>query len=440
MGNIRTNTTPRRMPLVALLSANAVSTTGSAMAGVAVPWFVLETTGSAAKTGLAFAAATLGSFLSGFLGGPVVDGLGLKRSSVLTDLLSAAAVALVPLLYFTVGLAYWQLLLLVFAAECVDTPGAAARQGMLGDLAGAAKVREEKANAVAQGVRQLSNALGPPIAGALVAFIGAAGVLWLDAASFVLSAAVVGLFVSAAVVGAASVTPEGEQAEDSPSGPSGYLAELSEGLRFLRNESLVFRITASSTVFQFFFGPLLGVVLAVYAKQTYGDAASLGLLAGAWGAGALVGFSLFAALGHRLPRKVALICGLLGMSLPLFALVLTPPLIFGVAALALAGLSSGPLNPLIFTLIRERTPERLLGRVFGAVFALSSAAIPLGAALAGWALEAVGLRPVLATIPLGMLAACLWLVLSIILRQDLELRTRIPTTEDESSEGPTLGH
>ncbi len=362
MGGTRTDTSPRRMPLAALLSANALSMTGSAMAGVAIPWFVLETTGSAAKTGLAFAAATLGSFCSGFLGGPVVDGLGLKRSSVLTDLLSAAAVALVPLLHFTVGLAYWQLLLLVFAAECVDTPGAAARQGMVGALAGAAKVREERANAVAQGVRQLSNALGPPIAGVLVALIGAAGVLWLDAASFVLSAVIVGLLVPVAVVGATADTPEGEHhAEDRSSGPSGYLAELSEGLHFLRNERLVFRITASSTVFQFFFGPLLGVVLAVYAKQTYGDAASLGLLAGAWGAGALVGFSLYAAVGHRLSRRAALVCGLLGMSLPLFALVVTPPLIFGVAALALTGLSSGPLNPLIFALIRERTPERLLG-------------------------------------------------------------------------------
>ncbi len=355
----------------------------------------------------------------------MVDGLGLKRSSVLTDLLSAAAVALVPLLYFTVGLAYWQLLVLVFAAECVDTPGAAARQGMVGSLAGAAGVREERANSVAQGVRQLSNALGPPIAGALVALIGAAGVLWLDAASFVLSALIVGLFVPVAVVGASAVAPKGEHhAEDRPPGPSGYLAELSEGLRFLRNESLVFRITASSTAFQFFFGPLLGVVLAVYARQTYGDAASLGLLAGAWGAGALVGFALFAAFGHRLPRRVALVCGLLGMSLPLFALILTPPLIFGIAALALAGLSSGPVNPLVFTLIRERTPERLLGRVFGAVFALSAAAIPLGAVLVGWAPEAVGLRPVLVIIPLGMLAACLWLVLSTILRQDLEAPER----------------
>lgn len=45
----------RQLPTFALLSANAVSTTGNATANIAIPWFVLETTGSAAKTGLTFA-------------------------------------------------------------------------------------------------------------------------------------------------------------------------------------------------------------------------------------------------------------------------------------------------------------------------------------------------------------------------------------------------
>lgn len=53
-----------------LLSANAVSMTGNAMANVAIPWFVLQTTGSAAKTGLTFAVIGLSNVLRPSSAGP----------------------------------------------------------------------------------------------------------------------------------------------------------------------------------------------------------------------------------------------------------------------------------------------------------------------------------------------------------------------------------
>jgi MFS family permease len=74
------NTSPaQRLPVLALLSANAVSITGNAMASVAIPWFVLQTTGSAAKTGFTFAVIGLSNVLAAFFGGPVVDRLGYRR-------------------------------------------------------------------------------------------------------------------------------------------------------------------------------------------------------------------------------------------------------------------------------------------------------------------------------------------------------------------------
>ncbi len=62
----------QRLPALALLSANAVSITGNAMVSVAIPWFVLQTTGSAAKTGFTFAAIGLFNVLATFFGGPVI--------------------------------------------------------------------------------------------------------------------------------------------------------------------------------------------------------------------------------------------------------------------------------------------------------------------------------------------------------------------------------
>ncbi len=70
-----------RTPIFALLAAEAVSQVGNMMTVVAGPWFVLQTTGSAAKTGLVGAALVLGSVVPAVVGGPLVDRLGFKRPS-----------------------------------------------------------------------------------------------------------------------------------------------------------------------------------------------------------------------------------------------------------------------------------------------------------------------------------------------------------------------
>src|SRR6476620_7677977 len=103
-----------RRPILGLLTANAISQVGSALTVIAIPWFVLQTTGSAAKTGLTGFFVALPFLITGIFGGTVVDRLGYKRSSVIADSVSGIGIALVPLLYYTVGLAFWQLLALVF--------------------------------------------------------------------------------------------------------------------------------------------------------------------------------------------------------------------------------------------------------------------------------------------------------------------------------------
>jgi MFS family permease len=79
------------------------------VAFVAIPWFVLQTTGSAAKTGLTGGAFLLAAVGAGVVG-PVVDRLGFKRASIVADLAGAVTVALIPLIYHTIGLIFWQLL------------------------------------------------------------------------------------------------------------------------------------------------------------------------------------------------------------------------------------------------------------------------------------------------------------------------------------------
>src|SRR6185436_7141132 len=100
------------IPLYSLFIANAISLVGNVFAMIAIPWFVLQTTGSATQTGIAGFFTILPVILAGFFGGTLIDRLGFKRTSIISDLASAATSALIPLLYRTTGLEFWQLMVL----------------------------------------------------------------------------------------------------------------------------------------------------------------------------------------------------------------------------------------------------------------------------------------------------------------------------------------
>src|SRR4051812_18082917 len=101
---------PARLPVFSLFTANAVSSAGTVMTQLALPWFVLQTTGSAAKTGLVSFFVILPTVFAAFLGGPLVDRMGFRRSSILADCACTVTIALIPLLYVAGMLEFWALL------------------------------------------------------------------------------------------------------------------------------------------------------------------------------------------------------------------------------------------------------------------------------------------------------------------------------------------
>jgi MFS family permease len=390
----------RRVPILALLAANAVSETGNVLAFVAIPWFVLQTTGSAVRTGLTGAVFLLAAVVAGVFGGPVVDRLGFKRASIVADLAGAVTVALVPLLYHTVGLLFWQLLVLVFLGGFLDAPGHTARQSLVPDLAGRAGMGIERANSVFQGIQFASLLLGPPLAGLLISLFAPGNVLWIDAATFV---------VSATLVAALVPTP----APRSGVRRAGrYLAELAEGLAFIRRDRLVVWMFGIGVVANSLAVPLFAVVLPFFAKEAYGSAVDLGLMLGGFGSGALAGTVLYGIFGGRLPRRATLVSAISLLGVPFWVLVATPPLGVAIGALFMAGLALGPPNPLTYSVLQERTPPWMLGRVLGAGVSLSMVGAPAGMVLCGYALEILGLRPTLVGISACYLAVGLLALLS----------------------------
>lgn len=314
------------------------------------------------------------------------------------DLASGIAVALIPLLYHTVGLAFWQLLLLVFLRALCNTPGGAARQGLLPDLIELAGVGRERANGAYEAIRQIAQLFGTASVGILIALIGTSNMLWLDGVSFLFSATVVFLAVPAAPRATRPVSRQHGR----------HTEEISAGLRFLVRERVLWAVTVTATLANLIGTGLDAVVLPVYAKTIYGTPFSLGLLFASLFAGYLIGSILYAVFGPQLPRRGTFVVGIALLGAPFLLLALQPPLWVAGALPAVSAILVGPLNPLITVIAQERTPVPLRGRVFGALQAMASVAAPIGALCAGYAVSEFGLRPTLLAMAVFLLGVSGW--------------------------------
>lgn len=316
-----TSSSRQRLPLWTLLSANAVSNVGDEHQHVAIPWFVLQTTGSASKTGIVAATSAIPPIIAGVFGGTIVDCIDFKRMSILSDLASGAAVAMIPLLYWTVGLRFGELILLVFLAALFYSPGNTARQSLLPDLVQLAGVPTERANAAFNGIQRSSMLLGPPLAGVLIALFSAGNVLWIDAASFLVSA-----------VALASVLPAVTKEPASTSREAGYFRQIGESLRFVRRDQLLLTMLVILALVNFVTVPLFDVILPVYARQVFDSAVALGIMMAGFGAGALISILIYGAIGHRLSRRITFASAFLFSMIHVWMLTMTPNLVLTTVA------------------------------------------------------------------------------------------------------------
>lgn len=375
-----------RRSLVTLLGADLISQTGNKMLHLAIPWFVLQTTGSVSKAGISGFFSLLPIVLAGFFGGPLVDRLGLKRSSIVSDLASAVSVAAIPLLHTTIGIEFWQLLALVFLGGLLDTPGTTARMSLIPHVAQRAHSTVDRAASLHDAMNRGSSLAGPPIAGLLIALIGAENVLWVDAGSFLVSALLVW-------TGVRTDRVEGDEKERVP-----YLQSLREGVAFVLRDRLLLVVILTVTVTNILDAIISFVLLPTFFKRIVESSIGFGLTVGAFGAGALLGALMYGAFGHRFSRRWVFIGAFVMVSIRAFPYLVTSGVPVLVGWMLLSGLGSGPLNPILAAAQFAKTPPDMRGRVVGAILAISWGAMPLGVLAGGYLVEAIEVRPALAVI------------------------------------------
>jgi len=312
-------------------------------------------------------------------------------------------------------------------------PASTARFSLIPNLAELAAMRLERANSFEEGALRISGFLGASLAGFLIATIGASNLLWFDAISFAVSALLIGLAVprhmpikNRAPVKQAVKTGKKQ----------GYFAALGEGLRFTKESGLLM------LVFIFLIMNMLdrassAVVLPEYTLTTYKSAIPLGLFVAAKGGLGFLGTLIVAAIGHRLPRRQTLALGFIVGGAICYWVLLVPNFPIQLVCFALSGLLMSPINPLIYTVIQERTPREKLPRIAGVGRAMVQAGMPLGALAGGFAVAAIGLQTTL----IIMGAISLVVTLSILIDPKLKLERDAapsPVAEVQTQESPVL--
>jgi len=375
--------------LTALLTAHAISQTGNVVTAFAIPFYVLGLGGTGVEVGIAAFFATAPIVIGGPLGGVVVDRVGHRRAAIVADLVSGAAVLAMPVLALTVGLPFWALLALVFAAGLLDTPGQTARRVMLPAMTERAGVRIERSVGLLDGMDRLARLIGASLAGLLVALFGPVATLFVNAATFAVSAFITWAFVTAptATASPATASPVVPPVDE----PASYWSDLAAGFRFVVRDPLMRLIVALVLVTNLLDAARASSMVPLYANDRLGGAAALGLLVAVMGGAALVGNVAFGFVAHRVPRRVMFaVCFAIAGGPPNAAFALGAPLPVLVATVALAGLAAGSLNPILGAVEFERVPEKMRGRVFGLINAGAWSGVPLGALLGGIAVDTVG--------------------------------------------------
>lgn len=381
---------------IAYLASYLLSVLGNSIAGVALPLIVLQVTGSVLGAGTVAAATALPAVATGLLMGVVIDRINRRTSSVVTDLISAAAVAALPVIDLVTGLTLGWFVLFGVVGSLGDVPGMTAREALLPAIVRHGRLGAERLIGIRESLGAIALVLGPAAAGTLMVLFDGSTVLWITAATS-LAAALLTLLIPRRVGAVA--------ARDGAAAPSvaGGWSQLREGWQVLFRSRLLLVTTAMSVVSVIVLAALQGLILPVYftLEQQPG---MLGFVLTSLAVGMLLGSVVYAGAGTRGRRRGWFLAGLIGSAIG-FAIVGSLGSVWIVFAGAfVVGLSSGLFGSLIGVLMIERIPDRMRGRIMGTQNSIMTAAPALGIVVAAVITEYAGVRWAAAAL------AALWLV------------------------------
>jgi MFS family permease len=365
----------------ALLAAEVISSLGTQMTWLALPWFVLRTTGSPQQMTWVIIAEVLPIGVLGFWGGAIASRVGTRRTMLVCDIARAPLLAAIPLLHALGWLPFPALLALVAATGVFIAPYFAVQRAVVPELVGEEHADVAYATAFFQAANRLTIFLGPPAAGVLISFLGAAQILYVDAATYVISFALVAAFVHPPEVPA-------------PGDAGGVFA----GVRFLLRDKLLRVWTPAFTLLDVCWQLLFASLPVLVVTQYHANPRILGWLFGALGGGALVGAFVSMRVVRRLePLRWSSVAFVFQMG-SLWALALPAPWVVPLAGMASAGFFMSIVNAPMQALVMLRIPREIRTQGIAAFGVFQCIGSPIGLVLAGLALARYDTRSVLTAV------------------------------------------
>ena len=372
----------RHSHLLAL--AALFASVGNSAVHIAIPWLVLETTGSSANAGVVLGISGFSVIFTAPVIGGLIAVLGARPVSIWADLISAGSVVLFPIVGSLFGLNLASLLIIAIIGAMFDPAGATARKSLIQAVAERDGLSLIKFNGTYEAAAVIGTVLGPTGAALAISFVGINTTFYLIAIVFVL-ASCLAFFIPV-------VTTYTKSDEDFS--VKNVFKETRVGMSALWNDKPLLSLVGLYTLLTAIYMPVESIVLSRYFRDL-NEPRTLGFVLSAMSVGIVIGALQF----HRAVRifsagnLVIISMTLIGAAVCAMAF-LPNAIIFIGLGLAL-GLAYGPVSPMSNYLVQQRMPQHLHGPVFGTQFSLMYLATPAGTLALGLIVQSVSIAPLL---------------------------------------------
>ena len=387
-------TKSKRGPVLLILFAALMAGAGNGISIVAFPWLVLQRNGSAFDASLVAMAGTLPLLASTLIAGTAVDYIGRRRVSMISDALSALAVAAVPIIAIAFGadaVNAGVLAALAALGSLFDPAGITARESMLPEAAKRAGWTLDHSNSVYEAVFNLAYIVGPGIGGLLIATLGGINTMWVTTSAFGLSMLAISV-----------LRLEGAGRPDHSKLPEGIWSGIVEGISFVWNNKVLRTLAFVDLTVTGLYMPMESVLFPKYFTDR-NEPAHLGWVLMALSIGGLVGALGYAVMSKYLSRRATMLIAVITLGVAMTVIAFLPPLPLILVLCAIVGFVYGPMAPIYNYVMQTKAPSHLRGRVVGVMGSLAYAAGPLGLVVAGPLADAAGLHATFLALSLPML-------------------------------------
>lgn len=368
-----------------LLAASAMfASAGNSAVHIAIPWLVLEITGSSANAGVVLGISGFSVIFTAPIIGGLIAILGPRPVSIWADIISAASVVLFPIVGTLFGLNLASLLIIAIAGALFDPAGATARKSLIQAVAERDGLSLTKFNGTYEAAATIGTVIGPTGAALAISFVGINTTFYLIAIVFVL-ASCLAMFIP--VVTSHIRTKE-------PFSVGNVFRETRIGMNALWRDKPLLSLVGLYTLLTAIYMPVESIVLSRYFRDL-NEPRTLGFVLSAMSVGIVIGALQF----HRAVRTFSpgnlVIISMALIGAVVCAMAFLPNAIIFIALGLALGLAFGPVSPMSNYLVQKRMPQHLHGPVFGTQFSLMYLATPAGTLALGLIVQSVSIAPLL---------------------------------------------